>query len=185
MNGRAGSYSENFNPEGRIVSTFCRQLLSLRVDTTCAYSRPESILDWMRGVYYEVTSEDCRDYLLSVALLDLIVLNEDRHLNNFVFVQEEDTLVPAPLFDFGLGMFEHDTQYEGMPLRTCYEYTSMKPFARNPLEMLDWLTLQHSDFLQRALPRSVDYSAFTFPNSKAGSYFIFVNRRLGVDVCNY
>ena len=52
------------------------------------------------------------DYLIVMAIIDFLIGNEDRHLNNFGVLTDDSTYRLLPLFDFGLGLFEHDRRYE-------------------------------------------------------------------------
>lgn len=72
---------------------------------------------------------DITNYLLVMCVMDYILLNEDRHLNNFgVLRDSEGHYRIAPLFDFGLGLFQHDKRYAGKDLKTAYAYVDGKPF---------------------------------------------------------
>lgn len=49
-------------------------------------------------------------------LIDAVLLNEDRHTNNYGIVYNKTTnkYRVSELFDFGLSLFEHDMQYSNM-----------------------------------------------------------------------
>lgn len=77
----------------------------------------------------DVCDLDITDYLLVMCVMDYILLNEDRHLNNFGVLYSADTgFTLAPLFDFGLGLFQHDRKYIGKTLDMSYAYVEGKPF---------------------------------------------------------
>lgn len=47
---------------------------------------------------------DIREYLSKVLTLDMITLNEDRHLNNLAIIMRGDEFMPAPIFDNGVSL---------------------------------------------------------------------------------
>lgn len=72
---------------------------------------------------------DITDYLIVMCVMDYILLNEDRHLNNFGVLRDSDGYHRvAPLFDFGLGLFQHDRKYIGKDLSDAYLLVEGKPF---------------------------------------------------------
>lgn len=47
---------------------------------------------------------DVTEYLRKVFTLDMLVLNEDRHLNNLAVIFGGESFRPAPIFDNGLSL---------------------------------------------------------------------------------
>ena len=47
---------------------------------------------------------DVRDYLKKTITLDMLILNEDRHLNNLAVIFAEDHFKIAPVFDNGISL---------------------------------------------------------------------------------
>ena len=47
---------------------------------------------------------DVSDYLRKIIMLDMLVLNEDRHLNNLAVIFKEDHFICAPIFDNGVSL---------------------------------------------------------------------------------
>ena len=74
---------------------------------------------------FQYSGIDCTGYLADMTLLDYIVGNEDRHLYNFGLLYDGIKYYIAPLFDCGLGLFEHDIDYIGRNLKDW----SKKPFG--------------------------------------------------------
>ena len=82
-----------------------------------------------------ITNLDMTEYLLTMLVFDYVLLNEDRHLNNFgVILTKENTYRYSPLFDFGLGLFEHDKRYNHSVTydNSILNRVTFKPFDRNP-----------------------------------------------------
>lgn len=84
---------------------------------------------------------DITEYLVTMVLLDYLLGNEDRHYNNIGIVRNliTGTYEPAPLFDFGLGLFEHDLRYRGCNLFAAKVRMEGKPFSHDLGEAVDML----------------------------------------------
>lgn len=87
------------------------------------------IFQWLRDVVKDKCNLDITNYLLVMIVLDYLLLNEDRHFNNFGILYSNGHWSVAPLFDFGLGLFEHDRRYESKTLEQALSLTQCKPFA--------------------------------------------------------
>lgn len=116
------------------------------------------------------TGLDCTEYLIVMSLIDYIVGNEDRHLNNFGVFYNESTyrFEIATLFDFGLGLFEHDRLYEDLSFRKCVESMQCKPFYKNNEKVIDWISLNYD--IGKYFKNGIDLSNVVIPSPKAGSY---------------
>lgn len=128
-----------------------------------------------------VTGLEYSNYLLVMSLIDYLVGNEDRHLNNFGVLFSDDTSFSmAPLFDFGLGLFEHDRIYEDRPFRECVKKMQCKPFSANNQKLIDWLSKQYD--LRKFFHGSLDLSRCEIPSPKAGSYLRNRCMALGIEL---
>lgn len=145
-------------------------------------SSPSDNLHLLSSLYMALTGLNAHYYLLAMAALDAIVGNEDRHYNNFgvLYDLREQSYSLPPLFDFGLGLFEHDRRYEGLPYKERIGLMQCKPFVLDNNELISFLNEQYPDFLKEFLPRSIQVSSFTFPSAEAESYFRNRNIMLGV-----
>lgn len=78
----------------------------------------------------EITSLDIRDYLRKMMLIDAIILNEDRHLNNILFLEKNGEYSLGPIFDNGLSLLSDVKDY---PLHKKHvDFTRMvksRPFS--------------------------------------------------------
>ncbi|MBR1741363.1 MAG: hypothetical protein IJ733_05745, partial [Lachnospiraceae bacterium] len=117
------------------------------------------------GILNEVTGSDCLDYLVVMSLIDYLVGNEDRHLNNFGIMSDRSI---APLFDFGLGLFEHDLVYEDLHFRDCIKKMNSKPFNRDNQKVIGFLQKEINIF--DYLPDTLDLEGVVIPSVKATLY---------------
>lgn len=123
---------------------------------------------------------DCTEYLIVMTLLDYIVLNEDRHLNNFGVIKCKNSYRLAPLFDFGIGMFEGSLKYKGKTYEQALLRVDGKPFATDLYSILVALNRdkQTRDILQRVLPHSIDVQKKWIPNTLAEQHLEQVQQKL-------
>ena len=133
---------------------------------------------------YGLTGLDTTDYLIVMILLDFLVGNEDRHLNNFGVISDKGKFILAPLFDFGLGMFEHSNVYIGRTLQQAIDLMQMKPFCANPIGIINWLKNNFSEKMYSFLPESFDVAGVVFPSPLAKEYFMWACSELEVGVCD-
>lgn len=111
-------YSSNFCDFGErdiSLGRLDRGLEDEILDTKNIGERWELILE----AFEKKTGVDYENYLIVMTILDYLVGNEDRHLNNICVIEKDGIYKEAPLFDFGLGLFEHDRKYEGESFRKC------------------------------------------------------------------
>lgn len=130
----------------------------------------------------EITGLNYENYLLIMSIIDYLVGNEDRHLNNFgVLIDENGKYSIPPLFDFGLGLFEHDRIYEGLPFRECIENMQCKPFSLQNQEVIDYLQTRY-DLKKFFKGGKIDLSNCEIPSLKAGSYLRNRCMHLGIEL---
>lgn len=181
IDGRPASYSEAFDTDGSYFVSFLREYPKFE---EVGFSKRASYSECFRILverYVKVVGEYARDYLPIMALLDVVVGNEDRHLNNFGYRMTSDGLKPAPLFDFGLGLFEHDPRYADLHYPKAIKKVRLKPVFWTADLAIGVLKKYYPDCLD-ILPKRVSLSDFQFPSKKAEMYFRYVNERLGVRV---
>ena len=115
-----------------------------------------------------------------MSILDFLVGNEDRHLNNFGVLFNGKDYKLAPLFDFGLGLFEHDRRYESEPFRECLQLMESKPFHRNNEEVINFIRANYG--VDKYLPKKFDLRKCEFPSLKAESYLLNRCKILNVEL---
>lgn len=121
----------------------------------------------------KVTGLDLTNYLIVTSILDYLVGNEDRHLNNLGVTIKDNEFQVAPLFDFGLGLFEHDEQYLHRPFRECLALMQCKPFATDNQNVIDFIREYYANTIydiKNYLPLEFDLTGVDVPSAKAGSY---------------
>ena len=161
-----GIYSKDFLSPGEEYVSIQRMLeannLSFDTRMGCVerYGFIRSFLESKTGLEFGV-------YLDTMILLDYLIGNEDRHLNNFGVIHKNGKFKYSPLFDFGLGLFEHDMKYTCIPFKQCLTKMECKPFSIDNQKIMDY---RLTDGLRLKLPDKIDLSECEIPSAKAGSY---------------
>ena len=133
-----GVYSKNFSRKGERFITFGRILSLNDLEFPYLASIPEK-WSFVIDIIHQLCKVNYTDYMIVMTIIDYLVGNEDRHLNNFGVITDDNSYRLAPLFDFGLGLFEHDRRYEGRPFRECLKLMECKPFHKNNSKVIDFL----------------------------------------------
>ena len=106
INGTSGCRSENFLKEGEELITFYRLYYNeFGKDLSQVLAGMDSMKERIEYVLRFVKQScdlDVSKYLSKVIMLDMLVLNEDRHLNNLAVIFQEDHFICAPIFDNGI-----------------------------------------------------------------------------------
>ncbi|MDE5779358.1 MAG: hypothetical protein K2I10_12775 [Lachnospiraceae bacterium] len=108
INDIPGCRSKNFLQEGEELVTvyrlyyneFGKDLSQVLAGLEFMEERIEYVLRFIK----QSCNLDMRDYLKRVIMLDMLVLNEDRHLNNLAVIFKEDHFICAPIFDNGVSL---------------------------------------------------------------------------------
>lgn len=108
INGISGCRSKDFLKKDQELITFYRlyynemgkNLAMLLNGMEFMEERIEYVIDFIG----QSCKLDIRGYLKKVLTLDMIVLNEDRHLNNLAIIMEDEYFRPAPIFDNGVSL---------------------------------------------------------------------------------
>lgn len=140
-----GVYSENFEMDGYTFISFERLVerhgISTRDQEFVKLGAIEK-LKWCAERLAEVSSlsyEDTLAYMLDLALVDCLVGNVDRHTRNFglFYNAYSDAYEIPPLFDNGMGLFEHDyykANYKSFDEAMNNVYVA--PYGEDPFDML-------------------------------------------------
>lgn len=180
--GHHGVFSHNFLcsdeqyiPFGRILSANSIDIrLNAGIDT----------FNDILSVYENCCGIDATDFLIVQTLLDYLVGNEDRHLHNFGVIRSPKGYRLHPVFDFGLGMFEHDRLYEDYKFRDKLELIRFKTFGASQVELIGILAEKYPSEFKRLTSWSLHPSEFTFPSVHAETYLRYACGRVGVEICN-
>lgn len=108
INDISGCRSLNFLKEGEELVTFYRLYYNeFGKDLSQVLAAKETMEERIEYVIQFIQQScglDVRDYLKKVIMLDMLVLNEDRHLNNLAVIFQADHFVCAPIFDNGVSL---------------------------------------------------------------------------------
>jgi hypothetical protein len=121
---------------------------------------------------YKELNVDAENYIIVMIVMDYLLLNEDRHTNNFGVLRKEDSFAVAPLFDFGLGLFEHDKIYNGKTLNEALSLVECKPFNKvfdSAISML--YNIGKSDTIKKIIKDLEKPDKSLFPNDLGYEYF--------------
>lgn len=174
-------YSKNFKLEYGNFISFKRMMKRFDLQFSLKLNL-EDRYQFINSVYYKL-DVDAEKYILSMTLLDILVGNEDRHLNNFGIYFNQGDVLCGPLFDFGIGLFEHDMKYLDYNLLQSMDMMYFKPLDKRVVRVVMWLKQNHSDFLKEYLPQYFILNEEMFPNDLSIEYFQRVCRLLEVKVC--
>lgn len=175
-----GSYTNNFldNTEEfisayRIFDAMGRDISALiRNKTVC-----DRIL-WVIDRFKEFSELDLSDYINRMIVLDFLVGNEDRHLNNFGIVVNRNTgkFRMAPLFDNGLSLLEHDRRYLGAPFQFSLKKMDGKPFCKSLKR-----AYEESRQMFPEVPKiDLDLGGLVLPSRRAFDYLKYSSEVMGL-----
>lgn len=177
-----GTFSKNFLKPSEQFVTFEYIVSTYQIQVQ--YYKGVETFKQILGIYERYFKLDATDFLLTQSLLDFIVGNEDRHTHNFGVIKTKDGFRLHPIFDFGIGLFEHDIMYEDLKFRDKLAHMQFKTFDTNQLRLITML-IQKYPQLQKILNNKVVHpSKFNLPSEAAETYLRFALGRLGVKICN-
>lgn len=67
-------------------------------------------MDYIVACVYKSTGVDIRGYLIILAYIDSLILNEDRHFYNICLIEKDEEYRVAPIFDNGLSLLSDTSQ---------------------------------------------------------------------------
>ena len=108
INGERGCRSKNFLMEHESLLTFYRLYYSEfggnLAERLAKIPTMEERIAFTLKMVRSITGLDVTDYLKKVLMLDMVVLNEDRHVNNLAVIFDGSKFRPAPIFDNGISL---------------------------------------------------------------------------------
>ena len=160
---------EQWLPMGRIYERFHVYIEDCRT----GYDRLLQLINTAK----DECDVDIVPYLTVMFIADLLLLNEDRHYNNLGLLYKADgRYSAAPLFDFGLGLFEHDKNYENKTLDEIDPFNiRLRPLGVEGLKALDYLadiTGNREDIAYVVSGIRTDLEKALFPNENGYEYYI-------------
>lgn len=177
--GNYGVISHNFCEQGESFLSFKRILDKNSLE----YNQNIFPMDNFESVIDIVKSEcnlDITNYLIVMCVLDYVLLNEDRHLNNFGVVSGVTGFRQAVLFDFGLGLFEHDRRYNGRNYESAYQRTVGKPFHSDMFSILVALSRSKYKHLLSGVVKQLNWDGVDvlIPNTLAREHITLARKNL-------
>lgn len=145
----------------------------------------ESEYEFMIRCYRRLGIENAKDVIDTMLLIDFLLGNEDRHLNNFGLLRDAKTLRflgPTPIFDTGSSLGYQMKDEELSMARNV----SWKPFAtRSKPSQLDYIDTLPKGIYPHAiltLPKAISAACASLPSSfsktRAKAVERFVSRRV-------
>lgn len=185
-----GVYSVNFEQLGLKYRSFESIVNTVGIET----KRNEAFIKmsntdkmrWMASLIAKttfITYNEYLDYLIKTAIIDIIVGNADRHTRNFGVVFNSNTQKDeiAPIFDCGMGLFEHDIWIKhNADFETALSQLYIEPYSEDPIRLLHDID---KDFGIKSKLRKnlykLDISPNIFPSKKAYKYYKLILKELG------
>lgn len=143
INGRSGCRSKNFLQDGENFITFYRLYFSEfgmnMAEVLVKLPNMEERIKYTIDIIFELSGIDVTDYLRKTFTLDLITLNEDRHLNNLGLIGVEDHFSQAPIFDNGKSLLTANVSVNWyFPIEDNVKRVIARPFAGSHRKMFDY-----------------------------------------------
>lgn len=175
-----GSYTYSFLQDNEDFITFYRIFKHYGYNDD-AIVRNQTVckrIQWVIDRLNEFTSLDLSDYINRMIVLDFLVGDEDRHLNNFGIVVNRNTgkFRMAPLFDNGLSLLEHDRRYLGAPFQFSLKKMDGKPFCKSLKR-----AYEESRQMFPEVPKiDLDLGGLVLPSRRAFDYLKYSSEVMGL-----
>lgn len=176
-----GCYSKSFLKDDESIVTFHRFAAAHDIQLAEAPGIADVYL-FLCKIMREADCLNYDEYLAQVFLVDYLLGGTDRHLNNFALVYNSKTHVykPAPLFDFGVGLFQGFLPSLDKPFKEIIKLIRYKPYG------VDFPTVMHfyktMGYIQKYIPQRINVRGWDFPNQKAALLFIYQCRSLNIKI---
>ena len=144
INDCSGCRSRNFLEDGAELITFYRLYYNAMgknlAQAIAAMDRMEDRIEYVIEFIRQSCGLDIRIYLRKILTLDMIVLNEDRHLNNLALVMRNNNFYPAPIFDNGVSLLTANKSINRhLSIEENVKRVTARPFAGSHEKMVDYL----------------------------------------------
>ena len=139
-NTRRASVSFNFLREGQSIQTAYhilkralgsdyQKILAAEKALEISFSKQQERIEYVIRFIDQSCGLNIHAYLSKVLTLDMICLNEDRHLNNIAILEENGKYHYCPLFDNGEGLMLDNVKYPfDVETRGLMKHLRAKPF---------------------------------------------------------
>lgn len=161
-----GVYSINFELDGYEFISFESLIGRIGLSTSeqeFIHLDAMSKLEWCANklaIVGNLPYEETLNYMIDLGLIDCLVGNVDRHTRNFglFFDSINNVYLIPPLFDNGMGLFEHDyykekyNTYQDAMMRVC-----ISPYGEDPFDMIDMLNDKYDLSIRYPELRNLQY----------------------------
>ena len=126
INGSSGCRSRNFLTGEEELITFYRLYYN-------------EVGEYVVSFIKESCELDVKEYLSKIFMLDMICLNEDRHLNNLAIIMNGDKFTPAPIFDNGIALLTaNQSVNRHFPIADNVKRVVARPFSGSHEKMMEY-----------------------------------------------
>lgn len=134
INGQTGCRSKNFlNNEEELVTIYRLYFNEYGKDLSQVINgmdEMEERIDYVIRFVQKSCGIDIFDYLRKIFTVDMITLNEDRHLNNIALVFDGNSFKPSPIFDNGLSLLTGNQSVNwNLPVSENVKRVIARPFS--------------------------------------------------------
>lgn len=166
-----GCLSKNFLTPMEELVTFGRLLGRQGIEFP-VHSDFDSKWNLILDVMNSYMSYDIVDELVYMFVIDFLMGNEDRHINNFGLCRDIRTnkFYLIPMFDTGMSLLQGSDA--GTPV--------MRPFGMNSVECMQNILRKRN--ITGMLPNSIDVSKCSFPSEQSLKMFVSNAHMLNIDV---
>ena len=144
INGQPGCRSRNFLGEDEELITFYRLYYNIfGKDPSQVINRMDTMeerIEYVIAFIKQSCGLDVRNYLCKVMTVDMLVLNEDRHLNNLAVIMRDNTFIPAPIFDNGVSLLTANQSVNWhFSIEENVQRVVARPFSGSHEKMVEYL----------------------------------------------
>jgi len=179
-----GSYSRDFRSEQERYYTFGRLLqekdLTERFTSLSAADKITASIEVLAG---QIGEDRAARFVEDMCLADYILGNVDRHYDNFgVLIRRdaEGSIVerrPAPLYDFGMGLFQNQKEGLGDDLEAARNNMLSSPFT---IDLRGAYAFYQDRWRDRCRGIRLDLTGLDFPDGLGKQYVQYALASLGV-----
>lgn len=167
-----GCISKNFMTPTEEFISFRRLLDRMQIDIRPSIGF-EELWNLMITVLSQHVGYNVTDELTYMFIVDFLMGNQDRHMNNFGvcrdWITNKYTLVP--LFDTGMSLLQASESYD----------VTMRPFGIRSLDCIQEI-LKRNPILWK-LPDEIDVTRCSFPSEQSLEFFVKNAEMLNINVC--
>ena len=156
INEKSGCRSRNFlKSEDELITFYRLYYNEMGKDLSKVIGNMETMeerIEYVVSFLKESCGLDIREYLSKVFTLDMICLNEDRHLNNLAVIMRDNQFVPAPIFDNGIALLTANQSVNWyFPIEDNVKRVIARPFSGSHEKMVQYFGKGFSVDVENAL----------------------------------